>query len=38
MENYLTGSEIKAMLARRTEIVALIEKRGADGLYDLSRP
>jgi hypothetical protein len=36
--NYLTASEIKAMLARRTEIVALIEKGGPGALYDLARP
>jgi hypothetical protein len=36
--NYLTAHEIKAMLARRTEIVALIEKGGPGALYDLARP
>jgi hypothetical protein len=38
VEEYLTGPEIRAMLARRNEIVALIEKRADRGLFDRRRP
>jgi len=34
MGDYLTGPEQKALLARRTEIVAFIEKAGPSGLFD----
>ena len=34
MEDYLTGPEIRALLARRNEIVALLDKRGATALFD----
>jgi hypothetical protein len=34
MGDYLTAPEIKAMLARRAEIVAVIEKAGSGGLFD----
>jgi hypothetical protein len=33
-DDYLTGPEMKALLNRRTEIVGLIEKAGANGLFD----
>ena len=34
MEDYLTGAEIRAMLQRRDHIVTLIDKMGANGLFD----
>jgi hypothetical protein len=34
VDDYLTPPEMKALLARRSEIVALIEKAGASGLFD----
>jgi hypothetical protein len=34
MDDYLTGPEIKSLLARRNEIVAIIEKAGANGLFE----
>ena len=34
MGEYLTGPEIKGMLARRDELVKLIEKAGPNALYD----
>jgi hypothetical protein len=34
MGDYLTGPEQKALLNRRTEIVGMIEKAGAGGLFD----
>ncbi|HXG87916.1 MAG TPA: hypothetical protein VNJ02_06235 [Vicinamibacterales bacterium] len=38
VEDYLTGSEMRAMLQRRDEIVALIEKAGPAALYDRPAP
>lgn len=38
MENYLTGPEMRGLLARRTELVQLIEKAGPAALYDRARP
>jgi hypothetical protein len=37
MGDYLTGPEIRAVLLRRNEVVALIEKGGPTALYDRSR-
>jgi hypothetical protein len=37
VEDYLTRAEVRALLARRDEIVALFEKRGPNALYDRSR-
>ncbi len=34
MEDYLTGPEQRALLARRTEIVALLEKAGESALFE----
>jgi hypothetical protein len=38
MENYLTGPELRGVLARRTELIQLIEKAGPAALYDRTRP
>ena len=38
MENYLTGPELRGVLARRTELIQLIEKAGPAALYDRARP
>jgi hypothetical protein len=37
MGDYLTGPEMRGVLARRNEIVALIEKAGPNALYDRVR-
>lgn len=37
MGDYLTGPEQKALLARRAEIVAFIEKAGPAGLFDFKK-
>lgn len=37
MDDYLTGPEMRGVLARRTELVALIEKAGPTALYDRAR-
>lgn len=37
MGNYLTGPEMRGLLARRTELVALVEKAGPAALYDRVR-
>jgi len=37
MDDYLTGAEIRAMLARRTEIVAQLEKASTVALFDWRR-
>jgi hypothetical protein len=37
MGDYLTGAEQRALLARRDEIVAVLEKAGPTALYDRSR-
>ena len=34
VDDYLTNAEIKALLSRRNEIVSVIEKAGATGLFD----
>ena len=38
MGEYLTGPEIRGLLARRAELVQLIEKAGPSALYDRARP
>jgi hypothetical protein len=38
MGEYLSGPEIRGLLARRTELVALIEKAGPAAIYDRARP
>ena len=38
MEDYLTGPELRGVLVRRDQLVALIEKAGPDALYDRVRP
>ena len=37
MDEYLTGPEMRGLLARRTELVQLIEKAGPSALYDRPR-
>jgi hypothetical protein len=37
MEDYLTSAEIRGLLARRDQIVTLIEKAGPNALYDRTR-
>jgi len=38
MGEYLTGPEMRGVLARRTELIQLIEKAGPAALYDRARP